>query len=295
MVKRIFISSIIFILMIIGISLIIWTIIQQIYYPTQLINSTLTTIFCSAFFFTLPYIIRYYFYQPNLKLDLENYRDELIQIYQTQSFRQTPDNDEPKRFNIITTSEREEIKEKSKYIRIKLINKGRKTAENCKIKIHIFKPWNEKVHEESYLYPSGYHRIKKNRELPPAVSIAPKDSQIFDICSSNNLWENERLIRFEDYFTYSTVQGQDDLNFLGKYYIKLFVYSDNNPPFEKQYCIFLNEIIKGLDWEKLDIKEYDWEDKNKIFGSLNSFFKKIIARFKRDDKRMNNIKLNDEG
>ena len=245
--------------MIIGTILIIWSIIQQIYYPETVLYSTLTTVFCSSFFFSLPYIIKYFFNQPNLNLELEKYRDELIQIYSTHAFNQAPRESEPRRFNIITTLEREQEGEKSKYLRIKLDNNGRKTAVNCRIKIHILKPWNETVHEASYLYPSGYHQAKKNRELPPAINIAPKDSQIFDICSSNNLWENNRLVRFEDYFTYSTVQGQEELNLLGIYHLKLFIYSDNNPAFEKQYDIYKNEDIQGLDWEKLDIKENQWQ------------------------------------
>lgn len=249
--------------MIIGIILIGWSIIQQIDYPEIPLYSTFTTIFCSSFFFSLPYIIKYIFNQPNLILELEKSRDELIQIYQTHAFSQVPRGNEPKRFNISTTFDQEQEGERSKYLRIKLINNGRKTAENCRIKIHILKPWNEKVHEESYLYPSGYHQFKKKRELPPVINIAPKDSQNFDICSSNNLWENAKLVRFEDYFTYSTVQGQEDLNLLGTYHIKLFVYSDNNPAFEKQYCIYINKEIQGLDWEKLDIKKYKWEKKDR--------------------------------
>ena len=248
--------------MIIGIIIITWSIIQQINYPEIALYSTLTTIFCSSFFFSMPYIIKYFFNQPNLILELNKYRDELIQIYPTHAFSQAPRESEPKRFNIITTLERVQEGERSKYIRIKLVNSGRKTAENCRIKMHIFKPWNETVHEASYLYPSGYHQAKKQRELPPTINIAPKDSQIFDICSSNNLWENNKLVRFEDYFTYSTVQGQEDLNLLGTYYIILFVYSNNNPAFERRYCIYKNEEIQGLDWEKLDIKEFKWKNKD---------------------------------
>ena len=278
--------------MIIGIILIGWSIIQQINYPDLPPFSTFMTIFCSSFFFSLPYIIKYFFNQPNLILELEKYRDELIQIYQTHAFSQAPRDNEPKRFNIITTLDREQEGEKSKYIRVKLVNNGRKTAKNCRIKIHILKPWNEKVHEESNLYPSGYHQVKKNRELPPAINIAPKDSQIFDICSSNNLWENDKLIRFEDYFTYSTVQGQEDLNLLRIYHIKLFVYSDNNPAFEKQYCIYKNEEIQGLDWERLDIKEYEWEKKDRVkWVKIKEIFKKLNLKLKKKTEVKKDAKI----
>ncbi|MHA1414328.1 MAG: hypothetical protein ACTSO4_17155, partial [Promethearchaeota archaeon] len=239
-----------------SIIILIWLIIQQINLPEMAqFFSNVTTIFSSVFCLSLRYIYDWSFNQPDLTLELEEFRNELIRIYRTHSFSQAPQDKKQKRFNVVTTST-SEICEKSKYIRIKLVNRGKKTAENCRIKIHIFDSGLKKVHEESYLYPSGYHQSKKKRELPPAVPIAPKDSQIFDICSTNNLWENQQLVRFEDYFTYSTVQGQEEQNLIGTYYIKLFVYSDNNPAFEKQYLIYLNEDIQGLDWEKLDIKEF---------------------------------------
>ncbi|KKM61041.1 hypothetical protein LCGC14_1535770 [marine sediment metagenome] len=283
--------AVITVIMIIGIILIIWSIIQQIAYPKIPIYSTFTTVLCSSFFFSLPYIIKYFFNQPNLFLELEKYRDELIQIYQTHTFSQSRQDNKPKRFNVITSLERKQEGEKSKYIRIKLVNNGRKTAKNCRIKIHIFKPWYEKVHEESYIYPSGYHQSKKSREIPPPINIAPKDSQIFDICSSNNLWENDKLIRFEDYFTYSTIQGQEDLNLLKNYHIKLFVYSDNNPAFEKQYNIFKNEEIKGLDWEILDIKENEWEKKDRLKGvKIKEIFKKFLLKLKRKIDIKKNMK-----
>lgn len=279
--------------MIIGILIITWSIIQQINYPEKVIYSTLTTIFCSSFFFSLPYIIKYFFNQPNLNLELEKYRDELIQIYSTHAFSQAPRENEPKRFNIITTLEREQEGERSKYLRIKLENNGRKTAENCRIKMHILKPWDEIVHEASYIFPSGYHQAKKNRELPPAINIAPKDSQIYDICSSNNLWENDKLIRFEDYFTYSTVQGQEDLNLLKNYRIKLFVYSDNNPAFEKQYCVYKNNKIEGIDWEKLDIKEFEWKKQSeKKLAKFREILNKRILKLKKEAKAKNVEKSN---
>lgn len=40
----------------------------------------------------------------------------------------------------------------------------------------------------------------------------------------------------------------------------MFVYSDNNPPIEKQYKIFIDNSISGFTWDQINIKEYKWWD-----------------------------------
>jgi len=54
--------------------------------------------------------------------------------------------------SIVTTEDDFETKEKSKYIRINLINKGKKTAENCSIKFHIYYEDGILAHKPSNIY-----------------------------------------------------------------------------------------------------------------------------------------------
>jgi len=161
--------------------------------------------------------------------------------------------------NIVTTDDDFETKEKSKYIRINLINKGKKTAENCSIKLHIYYEDGILAHEPSNIYPAGYHHAKLKKKLPPLIDIAAGDSQIFDVCSTNNRFGNDRLLRFEDHFTHTRIQARNRPLFIRTYYIKLFVFSDNNSPIEKQYKVYKDSLRKGSDWQKINIKEYNWE------------------------------------
>jgi len=73
---------------------------------------------------------------------------------------------------------------------------------------------------------------------------------------------------------------------------KLFVYSDNNPAFEKQYCIYKNEEIQGLDWERLDIKEYEWEKKDRVkWVKIKEIFKKLNLKLKKKTEVKKDAKI----
>jgi len=232
----------------------------QISYPDWMIPKILTPILLASFTLSIPYLI-VYFKSPRLVLDLEDSREELIQIFPTNSYGISPTSDKQTiRMNVITTTEENVIKEeRSKFIRIKLKNEGNKTAKNCRIKMQIYNKLEKMIHEGAYLYPSGYHNLKIKGEIPGSIEIPPKDNQIFDICSTNNLWERDNLIRFEDYFTHSTIKGKEDLLSLNTYFIKLLVSSENHRTFIKKYRVFKNDAIASLTWEMIDIEEFDWE------------------------------------
>jgi len=208
-------------------------------------------------------LYKYIFKRPKLVLDLENSRNILIDIFDTESSSLIEKKEKGLSMNIVTTDDDFETKEKSKYIRINLINKGKKTAENCSIKLHIYYEDGILAYEPSKLYPAGYHHAKLKKNLPPLIDIAAGDSQIFDVCSTNNRFGNDRLLRFEDHFTHTRIQARNRPLFIRTYYIKLFVYSDNNSPIEKQYKIYKDSSLKGLDWQKINIKEYKWEKTKK--------------------------------
>ena len=192
-----------------------------------------------------PILYRYILRRSHLILDLENSREFLI-------------ND----FDIIRENPEEylEGKPKSKYLRINLKNIGKKTAKNCRIKMYIYYSDFELIREPSNLYPAGYHYFKNRKDLPPLIDIAAGDSQIFDICSITNHYINPYFIRFEDYVSKTQLTAESLKLTLETYYIKLFVYSDNNSPIKKQYRIFIDDTISGPNWNKINIKEYKWED-----------------------------------
>lgn len=217
--------------------------------------------------------------RPKLILDLESSRKYLINFFDTQSAGLEEVRD-IKSSIAVTIQDGEEAKERSKYIRINLVNTGKKTAVNCRIKLHIFYSDFELVREPSNIYPAGFHHIKREKNLPPLINIAAGDSQIFDICSTNNRTENIRLLRFEDHFSHSRIEAINSPLFIRKiYYIKLFVYSDNNAPIEKNYILFLDPRIKRLDWQKINIKEFNWE-KLKKHKKYQQKTKSIINKLK---------------
>lgn len=180
---------------------------------------------------------RLFFRTPWLALDLEDSRHYLIDEFDLEDNEQTSG---------VTIRLGENVKARAKYIRINLKNKGKETAKNCRIKMHIFFTNHVLVHEPSNLYPSGFHHYKKDRKPPPFIDIAVGDSQIFDICSTTNITLQRNVIRFEDYFNYSRKEAKNNpfiLNSMKEVYIKLFAYSDNSNPIETQYKIFKNKAI----------------------------------------------------
>lgn len=199
---------------------------------------------------------RHFFLMPWLDLDLENSRNYLIDEFDIEESEQTTG---------VYIKQGESIKARAKYLRINLKNKGKETAKNCRIKLHIYYQNYELVREPSNLYPSGFHHFKKDRKTPPFIDIAAGDSQIFDICSTTNITSERNVIRFEDYFNYSRIEVKNNpliLDGIKLFYIKLFVYSDNNSPFERRYKIFKKPEIDTYEWRQIDIKQFDWE-KNK--------------------------------
>ena len=227
--------------------------------PNNIIAPIIIPIFTSIIITFSPPLYRFIYKKPNLKFDLEDSRHFLIDIFDTVS--SSLDNDETNRITeAVTISPGEEPTEKSKYLRVCLKNEGHQTAKNCSIKMFIHYSDFEMVREPSNLYPAGFHHKKRKRELPPLIDIAAGDFQIFDICSTNNRSFDTKTIRFEDHFSHSRIEAQNNPHFLpGPYYLKLFAYSDNNPPIEEDYKIFLDPSIEGLDWKKINIKKCDWK------------------------------------
>lgn len=216
--------------------------------PTLLITSQIYTPITISL---TPIFYRAIFKRSHLFLDLEESRQYLIQIFEVES-------DEPPTIALGETSTT-----KAKYLRINLRNIGKQTAKNCRIKIFIYYYNFELVQEPTNIYPAGYHHYKIKKELPPLVDIAAGDSQIFDICSTTNITSQTRFVRFEDHFSLSRLEAELHSLNLKIYYIKLIVYSDNNAPIEKRYKIFIDDSIQGLEWQKINIKEYDWEKSKK--------------------------------
>lgn len=199
----------------------------------------------------------HFFHAPSLSLDLEPSRHFLINEFEIEVARQTSG---------VQIREGESPIARAKYIRINLRNKGKETAKNCRIKLHIYFPDHELVREPSNLYPSGFHQYKKDRIPPPFIDIAAGDSQIFDICSTTNITVERNLIRFEDYFNYSRVEVKNNpilFDGIKFFFIKLFVYSDNSEPFERQYKILKNLKIDAGEWRQIDIQEDKWEKQKK--------------------------------
>jgi len=76
-------------------------------------------------------VYEFYFKKPQVKLDLEDSREDLIRIYKTQSWLQYSRQNELPRTDVrLSESDPPSYGEHSKYIRIKLINEGKKVAEN---------------------------------------------------------------------------------------------------------------------------------------------------------------------
>ena len=196
---------------------------------------------------------RHFFRTPWLTLDLKDSRHYLVDEFDLEDNEQTSG---------VSIQLGENVKAKAKFIRINLKNKGKETAKNCMIKMHIYFTNHELVHEPSNLYPSGFHHYKKDRKSPPFIDIAAGDSQIFDICSTTNIYLQRNVIRFEDYFNYSRKEVKNNpfiLNGIKEVYIKLFVYSDNNNAIEEQYKIFKNQAIEADEWRQIDIEAFKWE------------------------------------
>jgi len=253
--------------------------------PMNQIFIVLVPITSSIIISFTPGIYHITYKRSKLKLDLENSREFLIQIFDTQ-FSRLERTNLNRIESAVTISPGEESTEKSKYLRINLRNKGKKTAENCSIKLYIYYWDFSLVREPSSIYPAGYHHIKSKKEPPPLIDIAAGDFQIYDICSTTNRTGYTRLIRFEDHFTHSRIEARNRPLFIRKiYYIKLFVYSDNNSPIEKYYIIFLDSSIKGLNWKRINIKEFNWE-RYKKKKALDAIFCRIIMDIK-TNKRLN--------
>ncbi|HEC36850.1 hypothetical protein LCGC14_0646600 [marine sediment metagenome] len=205
----------------------------------------------------------HFFRRPWLALDLENSRHYLIDEFDLEENNQTSG---------VKIKLGDTVSARAKYIRVNLLNNGKETAKNCRIKLHIYYANHELVREPSNLYPSGYHQFKKDRKPPPFIDIAAGDSQIFDICSTTNIYIQHNIVRFEDYFNYSRIESKNNplsLNGIKEFYIKLFVYSDNNDAFEEQYKIFKKEGNNTDEWRNIDMTEFEWE-KKKIEIRTNS-------------------------
>ena len=187
-----------------------------------------------------PIFYRYIFRRSHLILDLKDSKDFLVGVFD---------------IDVKNPAEYLEGKPEAKYLRINLMNIGKKLAKNCRIKVFICCDNFKLIHEPSNLYPAGYHHFKKKNELPPLIDIAAGDSQIFDICRSAN-HKIDSKIRFQDYVSLSQKTAKFRKLPLGTYYIELFVYSDNNPPIKEKYKIFIDDSISKPDWSKIDIKEY---------------------------------------
>ena len=233
---------------------------------------------------------RFFFHSPWLVLDLEKSRHYLIEVFDLKASEQTTG---------VLSRPGEISKARAKYLRISLQNKGKATAKNCRIKLHIHHSDYELVREPSNLYPSGFHQFKKERKPPPFIDIAAGDSQIFDICSMTNITIDRRILRFEDYFNYSRKEAKNNpfLFYRNKvFYIKLFAYSENNEPIESQYKIYLNSSIKDIECRQIDIQEFEWEKLNKKMKrkknkQTEEKKENKVADIKRQDEKSN---LNNE-
>ena len=220
---------------------------------------------------------RHFFRTPWLTLDLENSRHYLIDEFDLEENEQTSGVD-------MKLGER--VRAKAKYIRINLLNNGKETAKNCRIKLHIYYTNSKLVREPSNLYPSGFHHFKKERKPPPFIDIAAGDSQIFDICSTTNINVQKNVIRVEDYFNYSRIEAKNNpliLDHIKEFYIKLFVYSDNSEAIEEQFKIFKDHTIDTGAWRRINIKKFEWEKQ-----------KAEIRTISRSPKINEDIKLNEK-
>ena len=187
-----------------------------------------------------PIFYRYIFRRSHLILDLEKSREFLIHVFD---------------IDVEKPAEYLGGKPEANYLRINLENIGKKLAKNCSIKMFIYYDNFKLIREPSNLYPAGYHHFKKKNKIPPLIDIAAGDSKIFDICSIANR-KNSKFIQFEDYVSLTQKTAKSQELPLETYCIELFVYSDNNPPINKQYKIFVDDSILKPDWSKINIKEF---------------------------------------